>query len=132
MRYAALLLLVPSLAFAHYPNVRVIDGDNVYVPNHMVENMPMGISVRLIGINTPEIRAAKCDKERLMGEAAQLFIRDAIDRSTAFSVKYVKWDKYGGRIDGIITVDGKDLSQLLIDAGLAVPYTRGIRVNVWC
>lgn len=132
MKLLVLLFLLPALALAHYPGIRVIDGDTVYVPTHMVSGFPVGISVRVLGVDTPETRGAKCDNERQMGEAAKIFVRDVLAKAESVSITYRKWDKYGGRINGTIVVDGKDLGTMLIAAGLAVPYSGGARANVWC
>lgn len=122
------LLALP--ATAHYPAVRVIDGDTVSVPLTMIERLPSLASVRLVGVNAPELRG-KCEAERQLAEAARLYVRDRIDQAKTVRVEFVRWDAYGGRVDGRITIDGKDLGADLIAAGLAVPSS-GKRVGAWC
>jgi micrococcal nuclease len=94
--------------------------------------MPDRLSVRLIGINAPETKTAKCKAERDAGEAAKLYVSDRLARATEVKVEFIKWDKYGGRFDGKVTVDGKDLTTEMLAAGMATPYDGGKRVNVWC
>jgi hypothetical protein len=43
-----------------------------------------------------------------------------------------KWDKYGGRVDGVILIDGKDVVPDIIAGGYGVAYAGGARANVWC
>lgn len=126
-----LLCLLPLAAFGAY-DVRVIDGDTVNVPMGTVVNMPSRVSVRLIGVNAPETRQAACDRERAAGEAAKVYVRDRFATATRVKIEFVRWDKYGGRVDGRITLDGKDLATDLVAAGFAAPYSGGVRVNVWC
>lgn len=130
MKYALLFLLCFPAHGAF--DFRVIDGDTVNVPMSVVVGMPTRISVRLMGINAPESTGYKCANEKAVADAATLWVRDRLAKATTATVQYVRWDKYGGRIDGRITVDGLDLAQELIKAGFAVPYSGGVRVNVWC
>jgi endonuclease YncB( thermonuclease family) len=46
-------------------------------------------------------------------------------------VEPLGWDKYGGRFDAVVYLDGTSLGQMLLDAKLAVPYDGGRRRN-WC
>jgi endonuclease YncB( thermonuclease family) len=40
-------------------------------------------------------------------------------------------DKYRKRIDAYVSIDGRDLGDALISAGLARPYSGGHRAD-WC
>lgn len=126
------MLILATPAHAAY-DFRVIDGDTLNVPTGYVKGMPKRISIRLVGINTPETGSrAQCDQERSAGEAAKLYVRDRLTTGKKIKVGFVRWDKYGGRVAGRVTIDGRDLSADLVSAGFAVPYLRGPRVNVWC
>jgi endonuclease YncB( thermonuclease family) len=46
-------------------------------------------------------------------------------------VNLVQWDKFGGRVNGTIFVNGKDFAKMQIDAGLARPY-QGEKKQSWC
>lgn len=130
----AAFLLFPLLAFGAAPyGTRVIDGDTIQVPSAAVEGLPTMISVRLYGINTPEsTSAAKCPAERQAGEATKLYVRDRLAKADTVKIVYKKWDKYGGRFDGFVIIDGQDLAQDLIKNGYGVPYLTGKRPNPWC
>ena len=46
-------------------------------------------------------------------------------------VNVLQWDKFGGRINADVFVDGADFAQLQIEKGLAVPYDGGTK-DSWC
>lgn len=130
MKYVIWFMLFLSLSSS--AAVRVIDGDTIVVPIQQVQSFPENVSVRLIGINTAETQGAKCAEERAAGEAAKAFVRGLLANAKTVEYKFVRWDKYGGRVDGIVLVDGKSLADLMIESKHAVKYTGGVRVNVWC
>jgi endonuclease YncB( thermonuclease family) len=107
--------------------VRVIDGDTVRLFN-------MTPNVRLVGFNAPEIRRAKCEYERQLGGQAARRVRDIV-RSEVLEFEYVDCAcppgteetpacNYG-RSCGILKADGKDVGDILIAEGLAVPFKCG-------
>ena len=107
---------------------RVIDGDTFEVANEPIAGLG-NIKVRLYGIDAPELHG-KCDKEKTLALRATA-LADTILRSPA-KVTPVSWDKYGGRIVGKVTVNGKDVATSLIESGFAVPYFgTGLKKN-WC
>jgi len=112
-------------------DIRVVDGDTINTPMSNVQNMPTRISVRLIGVNTPESRGA-CKAEIDAALRAKNYIRDRITAAKTVTVISVKWDKYGGRVDGVLMLDGKDIVPDIIAGGYGVAYSGGVRTNVWC
>lgn len=131
-------LLVCSTAFAA-DNIytwkvnRVLDGDTVVFK---VDFLPVPLkpvlSVRVIGIDTPEkFPHSKCVEENLLAQKASAYTKNLISTGKDIKVKLVKWDKYGGRVDGDIIVDGKSLSELLISSGNAREYHGGTKKS-WC
>lgn len=111
------------------------DGDTfeIAVPNNPFPNLSW--SVRVLGIDTPEKGyLAKCSREKDRALKASAMAADLIDKSgKQVTLKKVKWDKYGGRIDAEVYLsDGSNFGQHLIDAGLAKPYNgNGPKPN-WC
>lgn len=114
------------------PILEVTDGDTI----KSFVNLPCPlclVSIRIIGIDTPEKTwRGKCDKERELGEKATEFVKNIVGKNKVMTVHNVKWDKYGGRIDGDVEVDGRDISKALIAAGLAQPYTGQGDKPEWC
>lgn len=137
MKYILSLIIFFTTISAHsadmvLPISGVADGDTI----RTIINLPCPlcrISARMRGIDTPESTyLAKCPKEKALGLKAKAFLIEYLSPYNKMLVKDVKWDKYGGRIDGYILVDGVDLGKMLIDKGLAVPYDGTGPKYDWC
>lgn len=110
--------------------VEVIDGDTVKVRAHIWLGQAIETSVRLDGINTPELRGG-CDEERRLAARARDYLMQLL-QGGAVSLRDVRYDKYGGRVVARVDDDaGRDLGAALIAAGLARPYDGGKR-RPWC
>jgi len=73
-------------------------------------------SVRLLGCNAPELATPA-------GKAALAFIETLVKVGDVVQLVSHGWDKYGGRIDGTVTLaDGRDLTATMISAGQAAPW----------
>jgi micrococcal nuclease len=90
------------------------------------------VAVRVRSIDTPESGGrAKCASERALAERATRFTSAAVARGSRIEFGRPSWDKYGGRIDADVWIDGRLLSDRLIAAGLARRYDGGKRAG-WC
>lgn len=90
-------------------------------------------SVRILGIDTPESNyLAKCPAEKEKGLAAKAFVTKMAEGQTMFMARSVRWDKYGGRIDAYVEIDGVNVGDALIAAGLAKPYDGTGPKPDWC
>jgi len=121
--------------FMLMPIDSVYDGDtiNTHVSEAKLPPPLNKLSVRLLGIDTPEKGGrAKCEKEAKLAEDAKVFLLKLIGDSKTMKLENFSWDKYGGRIDSRITINGLDISQQMIDNGFAVPYNGGTKVKNWC
>lgn len=114
------------------PIVGGIDGDTIATTVPLMCPLCKA-SVRIRGIDTPESTAlAKCELEKTRGKAAKVFTAELIGQNKTMILKDFKWDKYGGRIDANVTINGVDVAQTLISKGYAKPYTgRGPKPD-WC
>lgn len=131
------LYLVTSLSHSEssvYQITRVIDGDTVEIKAEFLPPpLPQKLLVRLLGVDTPEkAPRAHCKDENLLSLKAKLFTEEQISRAEKVEVVLMKWDKFGGRVLGDIILDGKKLSQLLIDRGLAIAYNGERKTHDWC
>jgi len=73
-------------------------------------------AVRLLGCNAPELATPA-------GKAALAFLETVLHVGDVVTLVSQGWDKYGGRIDGAITLaDGRDLAAVMIAAGHAAPW----------
>ena len=117
-----------------WPVLGVVDGDTlrVHLPGLPMELQP--IKVRVRGIDTPETRG-KCAAEKLAANKAtaltRFLVNDALTKNKSIIFAHVDWDKYGGRIDADVEIDGQSLGGILIRSGLARPYAGGKRMG-WC
>jgi endonuclease YncB( thermonuclease family) len=116
---------------------RVIDGDTIAVT---ITELPLNVMpsmVRIGGIDTPELDGrAKCEKERLLGQAAAKFtsdfLKNAMYENKNISFTNIKRDKYSSRVVGDVKVDGQDLGKLLLEKGFAKPYDGKSKKPDWC
>ncbi|MFN3765613.1 MAG: thermonuclease family protein [Aliihoeflea sp.] len=110
--------------------VRVIDGDTVEADVHVWPGHTVRVSVRLRGIDAPELRS-RCAAEKTAARNA----RDALAgllASGAFHVRNIDGDKFFGRVVADIeTPDGEAIVDHLLAAGLARPYDGKARAP-WC
>ena len=131
-------LLLPSYStaksFGDYQNpiyVRNYDGDTITfnLPNlHPI--IGEKISVRVNGIDTPEIKG-NCEKEKYDAQQAKEMVADILKDAEQITLKNIERGKYF-RIAADVLVDGEDLGDMLIEAGVAVKYDGGKKSHKWC
>ena len=100
--------------------VRVVDGDTIKVSN--------GVTVRLIGIDTPETvdprKTVQC-----FGREATLYAHKLLD-NTSVSLEYDasqgRLDRYGRTLAYVWMSDGRLFNQVMIEDGFAHEYTYSI------
>jgi len=128
----ALMLSFPAYAYGPYvvQVVRVIDGDTLDVTVNLWPGLSQSVSVRLSGVDTPEMKGpTQCERD--LAAKARNFVVDTISNTKTVEIEGVKLDKYAGRVDALVSVDGHNLSALLMQAGFAKPYNGGKRAP-WC
>jgi micrococcal nuclease len=131
-------LLLPSYSlaksFGNYEKavyVRNYDGDTVTF------NLPglhpiIGdkISIRVNGIDAPEIKGG-CEKEKYDAKQAKEMVADILKDAEQISLQNMERGKYF-RIAADVIVDGENLRDMLIEAGMAVRYDGGKKTHKWC
>ncbi len=131
-------LLLPSYSFAKsfgdYNGaiyVRNYDGDTITF------NLPglhpvIGekISIRVNGIDTPEIRG-KCENEKYGAQQAKEMVADILQDAEQITLKNMERGKYF-RIAADVIVDGESLGDMLVEAGMAIRYDGGKKTHKWC
>jgi len=93
----------------------VHDGDTVNVILDVGFDLSIYTRVRVFGINAPELSTPE-------GKAARDFAKKILKKGTRVTVLSKGWDKFGGRIDAVITVKGVDFAKKMLDAGQAKPW----------
>ena len=110
--------------------VRVIDGDTVVVDAHPWPGWTLRVSVRLAGIDAPEKRS-RCAAEAAGAARAEARLVELLARGPLVLVDPVH-GRFAGRVVPALRVGVLDLGQVLLDEGLARPYSgRGPRES-WC
>lgn len=86
-------------------------------------------AARVVGLDTPETKRAKCNEEFAAGKAATEALRGLIDEA---KVSYVVKgrDKYQRPLIQLF-VDKEDVAPIMVKSGHAVAYTGGSRPD-WC
>ena len=108
---------------------RVVDGDTVRVSAEIWVDQTVAVSVRLDGVDAPELYRPQCAAEKEKAREAKAFVEDILADGEAL-LRDVVHDKYGGRgVAKIETNPGGGVGAALNEAGLAVPY--GAR-DPWC
>ena len=91
----------------------------------------MKTTVRLLGVDTPELRGA-CGEERNLAALSRAFTVGLAGEGAKIKLSDIQLGKFAGRVlASVVTAGGVDIGQALIDAGLARAY-RGGRRGSWC
>jgi len=116
----------------NYGNVTVSEIISIYDGDTFrcnIKNYPPIIgermSIRINGIDTPEIKG-KSEKEKELARKAKQFTVNELRSAKKIELRNMKRGKYF-RIVADVYVDGKDLGAMLIQAGLAIPYKNGTK-----
>ncbi len=101
---------------------RVVDGDTVDVTLDLGFDILYNNRIRLLGIDTSEIRTRDLE-EKALGLAAKDRVKELCPVGSTVILKTTKDDRGKfGRILGEIFVEGQSLNKMLVDEGLAERY----------
>lgn len=106
------------------------DGDTCYVTMPALPKSLSKMTVRILGIDTPELRG-ECSKEKELAMKARIFANKTFREARVIEFKDLKWDKYGGRILSNVYLDGYLYADMIINEQLARPYDGGKKEG-WC
>ncbi len=110
--------------------LRVIDGDTVLVRAHIWIGQTVDTSVRIAGMDAPEMHA-RCLPERAAAHRAKDAVATLL-KNNLMKISDIRLGKYAGRVLAHVeTTDGLDISRYMISKGLARPYYGGHR-EPWC
>ena len=112
--------------------LRVYDGDTITVDADLCFNIKMKASVRVAGIDTPEIRTRNKEEKKL-GYAARDRMKELCGKVVWLeSLGGGKLDKYGRVLANLYTYkDIKDIAATLIEEGHGVTYDGSKKTHVW-
>jgi micrococcal nuclease len=137
-----LFLLIALLPLTIYPkdknyeDATIIQVNSIYDGDTFranIEDFPAIIgehmSIRINGIDTPELRG-KCEKEKQLARKAKQFTVEHLRAAKNITLKNIKRGKYF-RLIADVYVDGISLGELLIKYKHAVIY-QGKAKKTWC
>ena len=111
--------------------LRVIDGDSLVVRATIWLGQEVETTVRLLGVDTPELRGA-CGEERNLATRSRAFTARLADTGAEISLSDIQLGKFAGRVLARIETDaGQDLASALLERGLGRVYRGGRRAG-WC
>jgi endonuclease YncB( thermonuclease family) len=121
-------VVTPALIF------KVWDGDSMracfYDPARKEGHDLITLSVRLAGIDTPELRSPEGSAEKLLSQEAKIFVQEAVENKVALTT-FGETDKYGRTLASIEIPGAGDLSQALLREKLAYAYDGGSKAKNW-
>jgi len=111
--------------------VKVYDGDTFHANiNNVHPLIGDTVSIRVKGIDAPEIRGSRpCEKAK--AKEAKAFVIDKLSNAKKIELTNIQRGKYF-RILADVLIDGQNLAEMLITAGLAVPYDGGTKLEFVC
>lgn len=101
---------------------RIVDGDTVVATLDAGFQMSIRQTLRLLGIDAPEMRDPD-GEERRLAYAATVELGRLVAGKTVF-VKTHKLDSFGRYLAQLWTQDGVDVNQAMLDGGFAVPFKK--------
>lgn len=99
----------------------VVDGDTFYLN---------GEKVRIADIDAPEIHPARCEYEARLGNEATRKLHDLLNNGAVTMTSIDRDRDVYGRLLRNVQVDGADVGETMISAGVAREYGSGRRP--WC
>lgn len=103
--------------------IKVVDGDTIKVRATIWVDQTVEVSVRLRGIDAPELYRPKCEAEKRLARQAKAAVSAASPVGSLVTLSNVTQDKYGGRvIASVETLDGFVMSEHLLANGQAIAY----------
>ncbi|QQM30991.1 thermonuclease family protein [Martelella lutilitoris] len=112
--------------------VRVIDGDTIVVEARPWPGQIVETSVRIRGVDTPELRSS-CAAERQAASIAKDYVISLLRAGETVQLRQIAGDKYFGRVVADVALpDDRDLSSLLLEGGFAVSYDGGRKPDFLC
>jgi micrococcal nuclease len=102
--------------------LKVVDGDTVDVDLDLGFKIVLSNErVRIAGIDTPESRTRDLE-EKKFGLASKERLKELLGKTAVVRTMKPDSKEKFGRILGDFIVDGKSISEILIEEGYAVPY----------
>lgn len=106
---------------------KVYDGDTITVDLDLGFGLFKNkLSIRLFGIDTPEIRDSSPEVVGLANAAREKLL-EMVPVGSKCIVRSMELDKYGRPVSVIYDANGRNINQEMLKCGLAKPYSGGAR-----
>ncbi|MGC1487199.1 MAG: thermonuclease family protein [Albidovulum sp.] len=116
--------------------IRVIDGDTFEAKIEIWPTISATVSVRLKGVDAPELRRSECPQERLGAAEAKDAMEDILPMGTRVRLENVEKDAFAGRVVADVfkqgEVRGSTLTTLMIRRAMVLPWVPGDPDIDWC
>lgn len=110
----------------------ILDGDTIKARAHMWLDQSIEVSVRIRGIDAPELREPRCTHEKELAQTAKDEVISLIGGET-ITLYNIGHDKYSGRIVAqVLTAANVDIGKYLIKRGYAKPWEGHGKKPEWC
>jgi micrococcal nuclease len=135
MSDATTALAAAVFAFSSPARGEVIDARKVYVIDG--DTFAVGRErIRLLGVDAPETRDARCEQERIAGYRTKSRAVELVRFGGVIDTRRQGQDPFGRTLAHIV-IDGRDLGDQLVREKLALPYRSGaeakaVRMAHWC
>jgi endonuclease YncB( thermonuclease family) len=137
MRFLAFVFIIITFnSMARVPEMeaisgRVFDGDTFNATVFISESASIRANIRFIDIDAPEL-SGECESEIEWAIRSKQRLEQLLPEGTKIILSNIKDDKYLGRINANVRfADGRDISKIMLDENMAVPYSGGKRID-WC
>lgn len=120
------MLTFPALIVC--ASLSVVDGDTIKCDGQNMRLLGGGI-VDVRGIDTPELRTWKCEKERKLAKLARNRLKELLAGKKPRIIAEGE-DKFGRPLINIY-VDGREVGKRLLDEGFAREWIRRQKTD-WC
>jgi endonuclease YncB( thermonuclease family) len=107
--------MLKEILLATALSLQIVDGDTIKVD---------GLTYRLVGYDTPELRSGKCVAERRLASKARLRLSQLASEPTARLQEVLCHGSNFGRKCGIVYVNGENIATVMVKEGFADNY--------WC
>ena len=99
--------------------------ENYIVPEFFASN----VRIRVVGIDTPEIKGSKCAKENRLAQKARDYLNYTLKKANSIIVDTNKRDNFG-RYLAVLYVDDININNLMLARGYARVEQKGY--HDWC
>lgn len=121
--------MIQTTIYAAVMVMGVIDGDTFKARIETWPGQHVEATVRIAGIDAPELRGA-CAVEKSLANSAKVRLATLLADGQVLLLD-VKPDKYAGRVDAVVAVEGRSIGEVLVSEGHARTYSGGPRRG-WC